>query len=228
MKKRAQNLDRGVPLADGREQNPAGAETAGALQRSLGCPAYRPAPPGVAGAKVEPLGEGFIRLFPEGLRVLLAPAAALPALALVLPFTAEPVVTPLVDELPAAVPAVPPAAPPWANAKLLESASAEANAIVVSFMITSLHLTLRPVSDVSDELLRLGLSRGAPLPVVIASPEFLVELPVVLAPLLGVATDFSGTVPDPEPPTWAKAKELERVTAAAKVIVLSFIVVSCH
>jgi hypothetical protein len=40
--------------------------------------------------------------------------------------------------------------------------------------------TLRPVSDVSDDLLTLGLFCGAPLPVVIASPEFRpepIELP---------------------------------------------------
>jgi hypothetical protein len=40
----------------------------------------RPAPEPTPGARVDPLGEGLIRLLPDGLTVLLAPAAAPPAL----------------------------------------------------------------------------------------------------------------------------------------------------
>jgi hypothetical protein len=85
----------------------------------------------------------LIWLFPDGFLALFAPAAALPAL---FPPVDEPVVldgAPAVEpllELEPAAPADPPPAPPppaWANATVLESANAVANAIVLSFMVVS-------------------------------------------------------------------------------------------
>jgi hypothetical protein len=99
--------------------------------------------PGPVGVKVDPLGEPLgASVLPEGFMVLLGPV--------VVPRLAEPVVPPvglpLVDGplvVPPAAeppPETPPAEPPplvCANAKVLVSASAPANAIVVSFMAVS-------------------------------------------------------------------------------------------
>jgi hypothetical protein len=84
----------------------------------------------------------LIRVFPDGFRLLFAPAAALPAL-LLIPLLAElPVVVPFIEE-PVVVPdaADPPAAelpPACANANVLVSASTTANPIVVSFIVVSI------------------------------------------------------------------------------------------
>jgi hypothetical protein len=101
--------------------------------------------PGPVGVNVDPLGEPLgASVFPDGFMVVLEP----PLAPLVRP-TVEPggllIEFPVADEpalgateLPA--PDVPlPAAPPllWASAKVLESASAPANAIVESFMVVS-------------------------------------------------------------------------------------------
>ena len=95
------------------------------------------------GASVDPLGEAFgPRVFPDGLWVLFGAVTEAPELPVVLPFIDEPVVEPLAAEPPAAelppalLPAVAP--PACASAKVLESANAVANAIVVSFMVVSL------------------------------------------------------------------------------------------
>jgi hypothetical protein len=104
------------------------------------------------GPSVDPLGDVFMRLLPDGLYWLFAPAAALPALLFTPPVVELPVVVPLVDE-PVVVPLVadppalklPPAEPPaeplplWANANVLASASAAANPIVTSLMV-DIHL----------------------------------------------------------------------------------------
>jgi hypothetical protein len=98
--------------------------------------------PGGGGVSVDPLGEVFIKLFPEGFKPLLAPAAALPALPLVedpvvVPFVDDPVVVPLAAGAPAAE--LPPAEPLplCARANVLESASAAANPMLVSLMVLS-------------------------------------------------------------------------------------------
>jgi hypothetical protein len=82
---------------------------------------YRPTPEPGVGVNVEPLGEGLIRLFPDGFRPLFAPAAALPAplprppfaplveVPVVIPFVDDPVVVPLAAGPPAAE--LPPAEP---------------------------------------------------------------------------------------------------------------------
>jgi hypothetical protein len=99
------------------------------------------------GPSVEPLGEVLIKLFPDGFRLLFAPAAALPALLLlipllvelpvVVPFVEEPVVVPVAADPPAA--GLPPAEPPaCANATVLLSASTAANASVQSFIVVSI------------------------------------------------------------------------------------------
>ena len=117
---------------------------------------YLPTPePGAPGANVDPLGEGLMRLFPDGFAALLAPAAALPASLLMVPFgelpvvlvelpvvfVELPVVVPLVVPLAAEPPAVepPPTEPPadCASATVLESASAVANPTVASLMVIS-------------------------------------------------------------------------------------------
>jgi hypothetical protein len=98
--------------------------------------------PGPVGVKVEPLGEPLGEsVLPEGFMVLLGPVAW--------PRVAEPVVPPVglpltdglaVVALPAEPPPeTPPAEPPplCAIAKVLVSASAPANAIVLSFMAVS-------------------------------------------------------------------------------------------
>jgi len=107
--------------------------------------AYRPArPPVPGGVSVDPLGEVFIKLLPEGLRVLFAPAAALPAL-VGGPPVALPVVDDPVDGLPVltppaagpalpAEPPAPPVPPACAKAKPVESAIAAASANIF-FMI---------------------------------------------------------------------------------------------
>ena len=106
------------------------------------------------GPTVDPLGDVFMRLLPDGLYWLLAPAAALPALLFAPPVVELPVVVPLVDEpvvvplapgppaleLPPAEPPAPPPPPPdCANANVLVSASAAANPIVTSLMV-DIHL----------------------------------------------------------------------------------------
>jgi hypothetical protein len=113
---------------------------------------YRPTPEPGGGASVDPLGDGLIRLFPDGFKPLFAPAAALPALPfrpvpvevpddvpLVVPLRDDPVVIPLVADPPAAEPPAEPV-PLCAKAKLLESASAAANPMLVSFMMIFLVL----------------------------------------------------------------------------------------
>jgi hypothetical protein len=102
--------------------------------------AYDQRPVGLLGPTVDPLGELLMRLLPEGLRALLAPAVALPALVLAEPALpleepapAAPVVVPLVPD-PAAE--APPEEPlPCAKAALLASASAAANPTVVANLI---------------------------------------------------------------------------------------------
>jgi hypothetical protein len=105
--------------------------------------ARRYRPPG-AGARVEPLGEGLINVFPDGFRPLFAPAAELPAL-LDMPEAPELVPAALPDVVPVAVPlaAAPPvvelplAEPPLdcANAEAPVKASAVASPNVASFMV---------------------------------------------------------------------------------------------
>jgi hypothetical protein len=90
------------------------------------------------GERVDPLGEALgPRVFPDGLWVLFGVVTEAPPVPVVVPFVEEPVVLPLAAEPPAAElpPAVPDEAPPaCASAKLLESANAVANAMVVSFI----------------------------------------------------------------------------------------------
>src|ERR1700675_3768824 len=104
----------------------------------------RPEPEPV-GVSVEPLGEALgPRVFPDGLWVLFGEVTVAPAFPVVVPFIDEPVALPVAAEPPAAgEPPVGPAADPpplcaSASAKVLESASAVANAIVPSFIISSL------------------------------------------------------------------------------------------
>jgi hypothetical protein len=99
-----------------------------------------------AGVNVDPLGEGLIKVFPDGFRALFAPAAALPA----------PVPMPLVElsvELPGVVvdgrvvdgPVVPSLVvdppvelepvPVCASANVLANVNAAANPILMSFMM---------------------------------------------------------------------------------------------
>jgi hypothetical protein len=86
-------------------------------------------PPGVS---VKPVGEVLMRLLPEGLRELLAPAAALPALLLMLALE-DPAVTRqgegLESQLFSRL-----AEPPLASAAVLASASAVANPIAANFI----------------------------------------------------------------------------------------------
>jgi hypothetical protein len=86
-----------------------------------------------------------MKVLPDGFELLLAPAAALPAVPLipplvgvpvVVPFVEAPVVTPDVADPPVA--GLPPAEPLlWANAKELASASAAARVMVMSLMVVS-------------------------------------------------------------------------------------------
>ena len=104
---------------------------------------YRP--PG-GGVSVDPLGEGLIRLLPDGFRLLFAPPVALPApgviplfrpppvvvpgeVLMVVPFTDEPVVVPPVEPVPV-----------WAKATPFERASRAASPMLVSFMMIFLLL----------------------------------------------------------------------------------------
>jgi hypothetical protein len=104
---------------------------------------YRP--PG-GGVSVDPLGEGLIRLLPDGFKLLFAPPLALPAPVVIPLFRPPPVVVP--GEVPMVVPfmdepvVVPPAAAPpaepvpvWAKATPLERASRAASPMLVSFMM---------------------------------------------------------------------------------------------
>jgi hypothetical protein len=103
--------------------------------------------PGPVGVKVDPLGEPLgASVFPDGFVVVLGmlpvprawPTVEPGGFPIAFPFTDEPAVVPVVAEPPALEP--PPDTPPllWASAKVLESASAPANAIVMSFMVSSL------------------------------------------------------------------------------------------
>jgi hypothetical protein len=112
---------------------------------------YRPVPEPGAGVNVDPLGEGLIKVFPDGFRALFAPAAALPApvpMPLVEsvelpgvvvdgPVVDGPVVPPLVVDPPVEVLPVEPV-PVCASAKVLASVNAAANPILMSFMISFL------------------------------------------------------------------------------------------
>jgi hypothetical protein len=110
---------------------------------------YRPAPELGGGAKVDPLGEGLIRLFPDGFRPLFAPAAALPAPLLrpplapfvevpVVPLLVDPVVVPLAAGAPAAELPLAEPLPLCASANVLESASAAATPILINLMVSFL------------------------------------------------------------------------------------------
>jgi hypothetical protein len=114
--------------------------------------------PGPVGVIVEPLGEPLgASVFPDGFMVVLEP----PLAPLVRP-TVEPggllIEFPVADEpvlgateLPA--PEVPPAVPPpllCASANVLESASAPANATVMSFMVVSFVMTGRKPRQTAD------------------------------------------------------------------------------
>jgi hypothetical protein len=93
---------------------------------------------GLLGPTVDPLGDELIRLLPEGLPALLAPAVALPALVLAEPAPAAPlmpVVVPLVVDPVAEAPPVEP--PACAKAVLLAKASAAANPIVANLIDVS-------------------------------------------------------------------------------------------
>jgi hypothetical protein len=126
--------------------------------RGFFCALYRPL--GLVGPTVDPLGDEFIRLLPDGFRMLLAPALELPALRFgdAVPDGAWPVVVPLdIDPLggaapapvvPLAPPLAPPAPPLCANATGLVSASAAASNVIAFIFI--------PVSSavVGDKLSR--------------------------------------------------------------------------
>jgi hypothetical protein len=86
-----------------------------------------PTDPGDFGVNVDPLGEVLMLLLPEGFMLLLAPAVMPPALPVVVELPPAPV--PVAAPVPA-----PPAPAPAAKAIVLESASAVANTIVVTFM----------------------------------------------------------------------------------------------
>jgi len=93
------------------------------------------------GETVDPLGDVFMLLLPEGFNVLVAPDWALPAVLVpLIPVVAlPPPADPLADPAPAApAPAAPPAPPPpppaWAKANVLDSANAVAKMVVLIFM----------------------------------------------------------------------------------------------
>jgi hypothetical protein len=99
--------------------------------------------PGPVGVRVDPLGELLgASVLPDGfvavLDVLLVPGAWPTVEPGAFPFTDEPVAPPVAAEPPVLEPA--PDVPPLlcASANVLESASAPANAIVMSFMVASL------------------------------------------------------------------------------------------
>ena len=89
--------------------------------------------PGPVGANVDPLGEGLAPIvLPDGFMVLLGADGELAAL---------PVAAPLVDELGELAAVELPLAVPLllcANANVMDSANAHANATVVIFMVVSL------------------------------------------------------------------------------------------
>jgi len=78
--------------------------------------------PGPAGAMVEPLGDGLMRVFPDGFNPLFCPAAALPALLVMpVPVALPDVVPPVEDPVVVPLVAAPPvAAPPVAELPLAE------------------------------------------------------------------------------------------------------------
>jgi hypothetical protein len=106
----------------------------------------------LVGPTVDPLGDGFIRLLPDGFSVLLAPADEPPALKFEDPVPACPVVPLFIDPLGGAAPTpavplapplapapAPPAPPPLcANATVLVSASAAASNVTFIFIPVSL------------------------------------------------------------------------------------------
>jgi hypothetical protein len=110
---------------------------------------YRPL--GLVGPTVDPLGDAFIRLLPDGFCVLLAPALDPPALKFgeAVPDGAWPVVVPFdIDPLGGAAPTLavplapplapapaPPAPPLCANATVLVSARAAANNVTAFIFI---------------------------------------------------------------------------------------------
>jgi hypothetical protein len=99
-------------------------------------------PVGLLGPTVDPLGELLMKLLPDGLRALLAPAVALPALVLPpAPAPLMPVVVPLVVDPVAEVPPVEPLL--CAKAVPLANASAAAKPIVANLIDASprLHLS---------------------------------------------------------------------------------------
>jgi hypothetical protein len=109
-----------------------GASDAGCLHQCWGVVGAAPAP-GAFGDNVDPLGDGLIKLLPEGLAGLFVPAAAPPAL---LPIPVVPPVD-VPAELPAAPAPAPPPAPPAANAQDPETARAVAKMIaVILFMVS--------------------------------------------------------------------------------------------
>jgi hypothetical protein len=87
-----------------------------------------PTVPGAFGVNVDPLGDVLMLLLPEGFMLLLAPAVTPPALPVVVELLPAPV--PVAVPVPAPAPAPAPAA----KAIVLESASAVANTIVMTFM----------------------------------------------------------------------------------------------
>jgi hypothetical protein len=90
------------------------------------------------------------------------------------------------------------------------------------------YLTFCDVSDVSGEPLRLGLSRGAPLPVVIADPELRPERAGLKAfPPFVVATAFPEASPR-SAPACASANVEAKVSIEAKTIVAILIVRLLH
>jgi hypothetical protein len=98
---------------------------------------------GLLGPTVDPLGELLIKLLPEGLRALLAPAVALPALVLAEPAAPlMPVVVPLVVDPVAEAPPVEPLL--CAKAALLAKASAAAKPIVANLIDVSSSSSFRP------------------------------------------------------------------------------------
>jgi hypothetical protein len=96
---------------------------------------------GLLGPTVDPLGELLMKLLPEGLRALLAPAVALPALVLPPPAAPlMPVVVPLVVDPVAEAPPVEPLL--CAKAVLLAKASAADNPNVANLIDLSPRLRL--------------------------------------------------------------------------------------
>jgi hypothetical protein len=109
----------------------------------LRCRARSQRPLGLVGPIVDPLGEEFSCVLPDGFCMLLAPAAVPPALRFgCVGDGAWPVVVPVaIDPLGGAAPtpAVPlapaPAPPLWAKATVLVSASAAANNVIAFIFI---------------------------------------------------------------------------------------------